>query len=407
VYGERGIGKTSFCNVLLEGQRVMHHLCSREDSFVSIFRRLLSRLGEDLTTSEITDTKAGGVELAPGIGIKAKADRGRSTKRIPIAPEQLDLNALLDRLRDRQSAIDAFVLDEFENIDSPARMQLMEVVKGMADRGLIPALVLVGVAAGPEDLVDVDQLRPYVRRNIHIVHLPRLGNQDIRDLIAQRQPHGIRPADTTIVDDIVHVSCGYPFHAHYLAREACRAWLARWDESELLGTTGRSLRTRLGFRPREQRFVAEVEIVFSREDLRQALGSFLKQSSPTLVEAAFSSQVLNLIYGDTVMDPFAATQSTSVLSVGMAVGVLHESSSPEHLLRVYKYFAESVDPVFLTDAARTVGISAQKLQRDLKSPQALLRVKKDCLVPDASEPHLRSVLRAGAILGRKAVKRRP
>lgn len=52
LYGERGVGKTSFYNVLLHGFSVERHNCSKQDDFVTIFLNILGKRGEQFTDAD-------------------------------------------------------------------------------------------------------------------------------------------------------------------------------------------------------------------------------------------------------------------------------------------------------------------------------------------------------------------
>ena len=266
IHGERGVGKTSFVNVLLGGGapsanlKVTRHTCSVNDTFVSIFRGVLARVGELFTVAEASSSTGGDVELGiPTPGLTIRGNRTRGTKTIPVAPDTLDLNFLLDRLARREGEIDAVVLDEFERMSNEQiRDELMEVVKGIADRGLRTLLVLVGVADEPDELVRDFELARYGRRNLTAIKLPRLSDDEALELIAQRRALGV-DVDEDAAAQVIRVACGLPFLIHHLAYEAGLCWVGRWAGVAIKPNP--SMWQKLGLAPREEQFnVAGVNV---------------------------------------------------------------------------------------------------------------------------------------------------
>lgn len=137
IYGERGVGKTSFCNILLEGYKYQRHNCSKEDDFVTIFLNILTSLGEQFTKGEKKILAEAGYSIGDNNLLSVKAKIGGEEVIKPIADRRLDLNFVLNKFGKAKDQLNAIILDEFQNISNPKiQTQIIEVVKGFADNDI-------------------------------------------------------------------------------------------------------------------------------------------------------------------------------------------------------------------------------------------------------------------------------
>jgi hypothetical protein len=228
LFGERGVGKTSFWKVLLHDRRVQHHTASASDDFVSIFLRVLNALGRDFTESERTRmseiTASIGPDKVASVGSKSAA----GTTETPVAKRSLDLNLVLDRAAESVRDLDAIVIDEFQNIESEnVQTQIIEVVKGFADKGVDVKIVIVGVADSGDQLLASREYAQYKTRHFLVRRIPRMSEEEIRDILDRRETRFRVRFDPDVKAGVVRVACGYPSVAHRLALAAARAWAVR------------------------------------------------------------------------------------------------------------------------------------------------------------------------------------
>jgi hypothetical protein len=183
LFGDRGIGKTSFCNVLLYGKQFRSRQASAgkpEELFVDI----LSDLGVDLTVAERSFTGRG------GISSPLKLEGEVSQKQVPIAPRTSDVNLMVNRLA--RSGLDAVVIDEVQEIrDSFGRLWLASLAKAWSDAAAPPLLVLIGVGHDARDLLG-DEVEHYGARHLHPEEILPLSREEAADILAQRTALGIR-----------------------------------------------------------------------------------------------------------------------------------------------------------------------------------------------------------------------
>ena len=188
LYGERGVGKTSLWEILLHGQRIQQHSASASDDFVSIFLRVLEELKEQFTDDERTRmaevTGSIGKEGVASVGGKS----GEEATEKPVAERKLDLNFVLDRVARRANSLDAVVIDEFQNLSKHAiQTQIIEVVKGFADRKVDVKIFLVGVADSDDELIPSQDYAQDKGRHFFIRRVPRMSDSELHDILDVRE----------------------------------------------------------------------------------------------------------------------------------------------------------------------------------------------------------------------------
>jgi hypothetical protein len=225
LYGDRGVGKTSFCNVLLHGRRPHTYNCTKEDDFVSIFLNVLRDLNQHLTDEELSEGTTFGVEAGVA-GVKASVADTVSSKLKPIGDERLDQAGVLRRLKDINPMVDTLVFDEAQNLSGHAlHRQLNSLLKGFSDNNIGIQVVFVGIAHSDEELLPRDPAyNDYKLRHYTTARIPPMTLAEIEDIIDRRQRFKISFGEKD-KKDLATVSGGYPFIAHTLALYATFAWL--------------------------------------------------------------------------------------------------------------------------------------------------------------------------------------
>lgn len=216
IHGERGRGKTSLANLVVEAMRANGHMVARHIcGSGSDFEQIMRGLARDLPRQFLA-VPAG--QAGPGEGAEAALPAGGLSPR--------DIAALPARLAGHHLVL---VLDEFERVaDEQTRIRIAEAMKQASDRGAPLSVVLVGVADSAEDLLGRHAL---VRRNLVRVPLPLLSDAEIEEIVAAGAEDcgiGFPPAARLV---IARIARGVPHVAHLLALRAAQATVARGGRS--------------------------------------------------------------------------------------------------------------------------------------------------------------------------------
>ena len=229
IQGPPGLGKTSFARQLFCGARAFWHTASEDTDFVSIFLAVLLSIEGAGAETERTVLKKAGVSVgSDAIGTKADFGTELNVKQVQVADQKLDLNFVLDRVVKRQKTIDSIVVDEFHRIKDPKiHTQVVEVIKGLADRGANVTVALVGVTHQDEELVKDPEYPQYLGRHVTVIRLrPMIGSETL-EIFEGRDAYFKMKFLPEIQQKISWISCGYPYIVHKLALQSCYAWLSR------------------------------------------------------------------------------------------------------------------------------------------------------------------------------------
>jgi Cdc6-like AAA superfamily ATPase len=193
LYGERGVGKTSLANVLVEilakvDRKVMVHArvnCGSNDSFTRLWEHIFRDLGVD--PDDVS---------------------------VDLSPE--DVRHLLERAN-----VSLVVIDELDRLeDDDALTLLADTIKTLSDHAVHATLVLVGVADSVDELVGDHRS---IERALVQVKMPRMPLQELREIVARgRDQLAMEIADST-QERIVVLSQGLPHFTHLLSLYAFKA----------------------------------------------------------------------------------------------------------------------------------------------------------------------------------------
>lgn len=205
IYGERGYGKSSLANVVVEiarqgGITVLTAACSSEITFQEMFRNFLKELPLPYRG------------IASG-GSNAARREGHFASLLPAGEfGATELTEALRHLTDRHVI---FRIDEFDRIRSTEfKNQLAEAIKNLSDTGARVTFLIVGVA---EDLDELLGQHPSIQRNVVGIHLSLMSEAELTKLIKA----GERAADIQFEDEvrarIIALAQGLPYQAQLLA----------------------------------------------------------------------------------------------------------------------------------------------------------------------------------------------
>ena len=221
VYGERGVGKSSFANIACQlyaaqppAKRVVRQSCDSDSTFVSIFTECLRSLGiatESVSTTEdLAQTKKAGLKVyvaEGGLEAERKTSISRVSPALRMTPSSVA--AALDGVK----AI--IVIDEFEALpDKEDRRRIAELVKQLSDRGSSVKLLMVGIAHFYTDLLSG---HPSSIRALQQVKLGLMPERELRSIIENGLKIARLRFSAGLINQIVDLSAGYPYFTHLLA----------------------------------------------------------------------------------------------------------------------------------------------------------------------------------------------
>lgn len=215
VFGERGVGKTSLVNVLPEFIRgslpalAPSCNCDSTDTFASVWKKLFRRI------PVVYEERTMGLRPAVTKNVLSIADE------LPpeITPDVV-VQALADAGQQHELVV---ILDEFDRLQGGADNRLFaDTIKTLSDYAAPVTLVLVGVGDSVDQLVAGHQS---VERALVQVHMPRMTDPEIREILLSRLPKLGLIISTKALKQIVTLARGLPHYAHLLGLHAARAAL--------------------------------------------------------------------------------------------------------------------------------------------------------------------------------------
>jgi hypothetical protein len=207
LYSERGRGKTSLSNVVVDrlkrkGLMVVRYQCEASTTFDSFMRGLLRRLPESLLVSPVRSEKLEGCEAV----LPAS----------PLRPD--DVVTLLPRLR---LASLICVVDELDRIVDPeTRTMLADTIKQLSDRSVPLLFLLIGVSDNLEQLLGQ---HPSIQRALVALPLPLLSDEEISGIVEKGAKDAGLTFPAELVSSIVAISRGMPYLAHVLGLRVAQA----------------------------------------------------------------------------------------------------------------------------------------------------------------------------------------
>ncbi|HEY1977755.1 MAG TPA: ATP-binding protein [Candidatus Baltobacteraceae bacterium] len=217
LYGERGVGKTSFANVLAgfwqrdEGIIAPRISCLSSDSFASVWARALKEIQ---TTQKTRAGFRSGEKPKPSNVLKDLEPGATVTHDV--------LREVLTPLGSRLALVLFF--DEFDVLSPTVRRDMAETVKLFSDYNVPATLVLVGVADSVTDLLH-DHLS--IERALVQVRMPRMNEAELKQIVETGLKHLGMAIDGLSLSRISHLSLGLPYYTHLIALHATRQSLNR------------------------------------------------------------------------------------------------------------------------------------------------------------------------------------
>ena len=211
IFGERGVGKTSLANVLLEilGPQVNTPACGaincdQTTTFDSLWKTILKEM--PLSSQRVSN----------GFTTETNSEKGSLADLLPGEATPDAIRAILQRVD--KSII---VIDEVDRInDRNTTTLLADTIKNLSDHSVDSTIVLAGVADSVDTLISEHES---VQRALVQIRMPRMSETELFEIIDK----GLRACGMTINEDakrrIEHLSQGLPHYAHLLALHSAQA----------------------------------------------------------------------------------------------------------------------------------------------------------------------------------------
>jgi Cdc6-like AAA superfamily ATPase len=211
IFGERGVGKTSLANVLLEilGPQVKTPACGpvncdQTTTFDSLWRQIFQEMP---LSSERPSNR---------FSSESQSEKGSLADLLPGEPTPDAIRAILQRLD--KSII---VIDEVDRIsDRSTTTLLADTIKNLSDHSVDSTIVLAGVADSVDALISEHES---VQRALVQIRMPRMSETELFEILDK----GLKACGMTIDEEarrrIKHLSQGLPHYAHLLALHSAQA----------------------------------------------------------------------------------------------------------------------------------------------------------------------------------------
>lgn len=205
IYGERGVGKTSFANILRD------RVFSRSGMVKFIKRNCTATHTFKLIWQHALD----------GYTIEGKS----SKEYITDDTNAYDIYKFFDMLSPSDRPL--LVIDEFDRVrDSDTYEKMADTIKYLADFNSNATVIIVGVGDNVHELFGG---HPSIHRNVRQIKMPKMTRSELAGILERRVPIVNLAVPDAIIGKIVDLSQGFPGFTHLIAQATFRAAVARRD----------------------------------------------------------------------------------------------------------------------------------------------------------------------------------
>ena len=204
-YGERGVGKTSFANIISESLTNIYPIkitCNKNDTFHTLWKQAFNQIQFSKTIA--------------GLGFKPEIK-----KELVNFGNTLDINSdyfnndIINCLNSIPNKF-LFIFDEFDNIeDLKTKSNFADLIKAFSDNNINTTIVIVGIA---DDISDLIGSHPSLERCLKQIKMPRMSDKESEEIILK----GLSKLELTISDNIknkiIEFSSGFPHYIHLLCK---------------------------------------------------------------------------------------------------------------------------------------------------------------------------------------------
>jgi hypothetical protein len=212
IFGQRGVGKTSFVNMLdwfFPHHQAIKITCDSSDTFKSIWNRILQKATirfKEQAFGFTREESENHSSLAAFLG----TDNGVSPSEIAGILELLKNPAL-------------FILDEFDRVvENDVKTATADLIKNVSDNIPNVTLILVGVGESISELIGEHRS---IARNLAQIEMPVMEPAEIQEIIVKGCSTLDISPDQEVLGEVVSLAAGFPHYAHLLGLCIAKACL--------------------------------------------------------------------------------------------------------------------------------------------------------------------------------------
>lgn len=210
LYGERGVGKTSLANIMINSLTNVYPVkvtCDRTDNFKTLWERAFQSIQFSKTTE--------GIGFNP-IKTKEIINLGGHITALSV----VRASNIVDLLNSFGAYKMLFVFDEFDNVrNEKTRSSFADLIKSLSDNNINTTIVLVGIADSIESLIGNHQS---LERCLKQIKMPRMRKDECEEIINNGLQKLEIKIENTVREKIIDFSSGFPHYVHLLCECGCK-----------------------------------------------------------------------------------------------------------------------------------------------------------------------------------------